>query len=202
MTNKTIIHKIEKLLEEAFNAEEAVKMKIDTTKLKKLLPKQYQKLFENFLTYDPRMKYTLEDFYKVMSKNAYDIYDYIPLGYDNAEYLVYHIPTRKVYGLSHESKTTESKPGYNIKNDYAAWAEHLQQSLATNKKLFEKYSPSQITQLEKDLSKYLGFKVKVDQNDYQNKDQFVSVYASKTQDELDNFGSKPVYQKLMNFKDR
>jgi hypothetical protein len=194
--------KIDKLIEETYEVEESIQMKINQNKLKRLLPKKYHKLFDNFLNYDPHMKYTLPDFYKYMGKTTYDIFDYIPLGFDDGNYLTYHIPTKKIVGLYHSGSATEAKPGINPKGEYNYWAEHLNQSLETSPKLFKKYPANDIKKLESDLSKYLGFKVEIHPDEYKNKEKYVEIWTKNDQDMFDNFGSKTTYQKLRTFKNK
>jgi hypothetical protein len=183
--------KIDKLIEEAA---EAIKISVDINRLKNELPKKYQKCFENYLI-DYRS--TLADFYKYMAGNVEDIYDYIPIGYNNADYLVYDTVSKKVLGLSHDSKYRGNKRGTDPKGEYTGWAEHMNVSVCGKniKKVFG--SPKELSEA---LSKFLGKKMEVDTYDWEDTWECISFAPKDDKILFDSFGSKKLYQKIKDFQ--
>jgi hypothetical protein len=183
--------KISKLIEETV---EAIKISVNNNKLKNELPKKYQKCFENYLI---DYKMTIPDFYKYLAGNVEDIYDYIPIGYNNADYLVYDTVSKKILGLSHDVKYGNSKRGTDPKGEYTDWAEHMIVTVCgkNTKKVFK--NPKELNEA---LSKFLGKKVEIDTHDWEDNWECISFEPLDDQVLFNCFGSKKLYQKIKDFQ--
>lgn len=199
-------HKIGVLIEESI--EKSIVYSITVDQLKKTLPKKYHKLLDNFIEYS-KSQYDrtgmgiIKEFYMNHHDNTNTIFDYIPLGWNNAEYLVYDTVSKKIIGFYHDENYKSGKRGENIKGDPEEWAEHLIQSAELTKKHYEEG----IESVEKRLSTHLGFKIELDPLEFKgiptqsnSIKHYVGVYANKEKDSYDNFGSKSFYDKLKKFK--
>jgi len=175
-----------------------ITIKVKSKDLEKYLPSQYIKLYQNFISDNIHPDETVSDFYTYAGRNTPLIFDYIPVGYNNGDYLAYHIPTKKLYGLQHDVWYIDKPPMTPLKDHFSTYAEHLLNSVCCKdlKNIFTTKSDA-----DKVLSKFLGFSAEFDSSEWkENNFECFSFEPKNNKDLLNNFGSKKLYDKIKKFE--